>query len=49
MSFLYSLFGIGYDKAGYDKEGYSAGFPVMPRKQEVFAAWNRFRKLEVND
>ena len=30
-------------------KGYSAGFPVMPRKQEVFAAWNRFRKLEVND
>lgn len=30
-------------------KGYSAGFPVIPRKQEVFAAWNRFRKQEVND
>lgn len=27
-------------------KGYSAGFVVLPRKQEVFAAWNRFRKLE---
>ncbi len=28
-------------------KGYSAGFPVLPRQQEVFAAWNRFRKLEI--
>ena len=28
-------------------KGYSAGFPVLPRKQEVMAAWNRFRKLEI--
>lgn len=27
--------------------GYSAGFPVMPRKYEVMAAWNRFRKLAI--
>lgn len=38
------------DKCGYSSlipKGYSAGFPVLPRKQEVMAAWNRFRKLEV--
>lgn len=28
-------------------KGYSAGFPVLPRKQEVMAAWNRFRRLEM--
>lgn len=28
-------------------KGYSAGFPVLPRKQEVMAAWNRFRKLTI--
>lgn len=28
-------------------KGYSAGFPVLPRKQEVMAAWNRFRKLKI--
>lgn len=27
--------------------GYSAGFPVLPRKMEVLAAWNRFRKLKL--
>lgn len=27
--------------------GYSAGFPVLPRRQEVLAAWNRFRKLKI--
>lgn len=30
-------------------KGYSAGFPVLPRKQEVMAAWNRFRKLEIRN
>ena len=38
------------DKCGYSSlipKGYSAGFPVLPRKQEVMAAWNRFRKLEI--
>ena len=28
-------------------KGYSAGFPVLPRPQEVMAAWNRFRRLEL--
>lgn len=28
-------------------KGYSAGFCVMPRKQEVYAAWNRFRGLRL--
>lgn len=28
-------------------KGYSAGFPILPRKQEVMAAWNRFRKIEI--
>lgn len=28
-------------------KGYSAGFPALPRKYEVMAAWNRFRKLEI--
>lgn len=28
-------------------KGYSAGFPVLPRKQEVMAAWNRFRRLKI--
>ena len=37
------------EKCGYSSlvpKGYSAGFAVLPRKQEVMAAWNRFRKLE---
>lgn len=28
-------------------KGYSAGFCVLPRKQEVYAAWNRFRNLKL--
>lgn len=28
-------------------KGYSAGFPVLPRREEVMAAWNRFRRLEI--
>lgn len=28
-------------------KGYSAGFCVLPRKQEVYAAWNRFRGLRL--
>lgn len=38
------------EKKGFSSlipKGYSAGFPVLPRKQEVMAAWNRFRRLEI--
>ncbi len=30
-------------------KGYSAGFCVLPRKQEVYAAWNRFRGLRLEE
>lgn len=33
--------------SGMIPKGYSAGFCVLPRKQEVYAAWNRFRGLKI--
>lgn len=38
------------EKKGFSSlipKGYSAGFPVLPRPEEVMAAWNRFRRLEI--
>lgn len=38
------------EKKGFSSlipKGYSAGFPVLPRQEEVMAAWNRFRRLEI--
>lgn len=43
------LFGLIEEK-GFSyliPKGYAAGFPVLPRPQEVFFAWNRFRELKI--